>query len=170
MKLKLLLLILLITVLPISFASAQVNILGVKSYGLTGVGTSFSVGAKPAFVKFTGLNTPFYTDTVTGWKSYIRTIYYNINDDDVNEYAGVSFWEMNQKSLGVFAKELNWYGAFGVGVFDDPDANESILFAIKLETGLDIYKKFGLGLGIDLLPAKDKGDKLLAYFLIDYFP
>ena len=145
---------------------AQVDILGIKSYGISGMGSSFSAGSKPVAINFYGLNTSLYT--ADGWKFYVRTLYNEVNSEKENEYQGGSVWEMNQKSLGLFGGFLDWYAAFGLGAFDDPE--ESIRFAVKLETGVDVYKKFGLALGIDYMSIDEKSDRMLVYCSADYFP
>jgi len=139
-----------------------------ESYGTLGAGSFIEKAEKPALSYWFGIDVPAYRDTTLGFETSNRTGFFTASREG-GKLQGASSFFVTKKTLGLWSS-TSFYGAFGGGVlYQIKDENDNLNTTIKLEFGLNIYKKLGLAAGVDFIP-RDGNDQYFVYGQVDLTP
>lgn len=125
---------------------------------------------KPHFGMFTGLesNLGLISDSTKGYDVVLRTGYFYSRLDPT--YQGLSAFTVVKKSVGIWNK-ADWFVGLGAGtLYQIKDGSDVTDAALKLETGMTIYKNLSVFLGADYIPLPSGKDPLFAYLGFDLSP
>jgi hypothetical protein len=157
------LLIVLIVLLLSQGASAQV-----QAYAMATPGAYMQAGRTTVFAGWLGFEAPLLTVEERGFSFVSRVgVYYVDLEDDIQ---GFSVFVAGKKSFAC-GYTPSMYALIGGGLtYDIVDGYDPIDAAIKMEFGLDIYRSFGIGVGVDYIPDPLTDDKWFIYGSLDLTP
>ncbi len=163
MKLKLILsLVAVLLLIPLGASFAA------EFYPMMAYGSLMEKGQEGRSGTWLGQEASLYRDAGTGLNVVERLGYFSVSSGEDIQALSASI--MAKKTLGVW-NSVGWYAAIGGNyqheIEDGPDNGVA---AIKFETGVDLYRRLGISIGIDLVPKDEKPDQWFLYGLIDLAP
>lgn len=152
---------LLLATVPIT-ANAQVD-----AYSIFGIGHEMTDGGSSHLKYFVGGEFLLKQDTAKGFTLKVRTLYTQVRKSDPKEIQGVEVWEITEQILA--RKVWNWSVSAGIGVFNEIQEGADLQrLTLKFETGVELFNKLPLMIGIDFIPTDGLGDKEFVYGLLNY--